>query len=285
MSNKQIVDSQHTAYESRHMTRDIILMILAWMTISPLILLLNKNERYFKNWVMWLIILASPFVSNLLILLLIPIVGMAWIVECIGYAATLVDLNSVLNTSTYPELTQFSNNPVILFLELMCLPIYAICVGILYVTMQFTGWSYRTASVYICEYAVPLFCAACALGIIILMLSKFPKMRSTGRYLMVLPMLAEAYMLYDSIHTYIVRKALYVGMSNDAIFKYVVDYLTKMGERSNTNYVLANMYVYILPFLLILIVGLTGLIIYRFTKKSRHVTCKTDDTQPSTEIS
>ncbi len=269
MSNKHIIDSQHPVSENRHMTRDIILMILAWSTISPLIMLINRNERYFKKWVMWLIILVSPFASYLLILLLISIVGMAWIVECIGYAATLGDLNSVLNTSAYPELTQFSNNPAVLFLELLCLPIYAICVGILYVTMQFTGWSYRTASVYICEYATPLFCAACALGILILIVSKLSKMRNTGRCLIALPMLAEAYMLYDCIHTYIVRKALYAGMSNDAIFKYVVDYLIKMGERSHTNYVLANMYVYILPFLLILIIGLIGLIIYRFTKKSK----------------
>lgn len=84
---------------------------------------------------------------------------------------------------------------------------------------------------------------------------------------MTLPVIAEGYMLYDCIRTYKVRKALYAGMTNDAIFKYVVDYLMKMGERSHTNYVLANMYVYILPFLEILIVGLIGLIIYRFTKQ------------------
>ncbi|MDE6195103.1 MAG: caspase family protein [Muribaculaceae bacterium] len=72
---------------------------------------------------------------------------------------------------------------------------------------------------------------------------------------------------YDGIHTYLVRKALYAGMTNDSIFKYVVDYLMKMGESSHTNYVLANMYVYILPFLLILIVGLIGWMIYRFTRR------------------
>ncbi|MBD5360465.1 MAG: hypothetical protein HDR87_07115, partial [Bacteroides sp.] len=265
MVDQQTAEARTAMPERRNVTLDIVLMILAWFTISPLIMLINKNERYFKNWVMWLIILGSPLVGNLLVALLIPMFGMICLAEYVGYVFSLGDINSTLNLSAYPELTQFSNNLAILFLELMCLPIYAACVAVLYVTMQFTGWSYRTASVYICEYAAPLFCAACAVGILIIMTSKYSRMSGTGRWLMVLPAFAEAYMAYDGIQTYLVRKALYAGMTNDAIFKYVVDYLMKMGESSHTNYVLANMYVYILPFLLILIVGLIGWMIYRFT--------------------
>ena len=267
MAEKQIAEAQTGGLERRNVTLDILLMILAWFTISPLIMLINKNERYFKNWVMWLIILGSPLVGNLLVALLIPMFGIICLAEYVGYVFSLGDINSMLNLSAYPELTQFSNNPAILFLELICLPIYAACVAVLYVTMQFTGWSYRTASVYICEYAAPLFCAACAVGILIIMVSKYSRMSGTGRWLMVLPAFAEAYMAYDGIHTYLVRKALYAGMTDDAIFKYVVDYLMKMGESSHTNYVLANMYVYILPFLLILSVGLIGWMIYRFTRQ------------------
>lgn len=271
MANYQIVESQASISENKHLIRDIILMILAWLTISPLILIINKNERYFKKWVMWLIIAASPLVGNIIALLLIPIFGAAYLMQVLSYTITLGDLNSIMNTSAYPELTQFSNNPFILFLELLCLPIYAICVAILYTIMQLTGWNYRTASVYVCEYAAPIFSAICAMWIIILMLKRFSKMRNVGCILMVLPILAECYMLYDCIHTYFVRKALYAGMTNDAIFKYVVDYLIKMGERSHTNYVLANMYVYILPFLTIMIIGLIGNIIFRATK---NMTCK-----------
>ena len=128
MVDKQTAEARTAMPERGNMTRDVILMILAWFTISPFIMLINKNERYFKNWVMWLIILGSPLVGNLLVALLIPMFGMICLAEYVGYVFSLGDINSMLNLSAYPELTQFSNNPAILFLELMCLSIYAACV-------------------------------------------------------------------------------------------------------------------------------------------------------------
>ena len=49
MAEKQIGEAQTGGLERSNVTLDIVLMILAWFTISPLIMLINKNERYFKN--------------------------------------------------------------------------------------------------------------------------------------------------------------------------------------------------------------------------------------------
>ena len=49
MAEKQIAEAQTGGLERRNVTLDILLMILAWFTISPFIILINKNERYFKN--------------------------------------------------------------------------------------------------------------------------------------------------------------------------------------------------------------------------------------------
>ena len=75
MVDKQSAEARTAMPERGNMTRDVILMILAWFTISPLIMLINKNERYFKNWVMWLIILGSPLVGNLLLILIVGLIG------------------------------------------------------------------------------------------------------------------------------------------------------------------------------------------------------------------
>ena len=49
MAERQIGEARTAGHERRNVTLKIVFMILAWFTISPLIMLINKNERYFKN--------------------------------------------------------------------------------------------------------------------------------------------------------------------------------------------------------------------------------------------
>ncbi|MDE5903166.1 MAG: hypothetical protein K2H21_08125 [Muribaculaceae bacterium] len=236
---------------------DIVLLIICWSTISPLMLLINRDEKYMKKWVMWLAIAASPFTFNVLAVLMFPIIGISLFVDL------LKDSGYVVNLSSFPELTQFSDNNMVLFAELVALPVYAVCVVILFVVMMFTGWNYREASVYVCEYFEPWACVFVALAVAIIILSKFAKMDKCGKLLSLLPLTVEVYMAWNSIQTYFERKATYSGMGIDTIFNYVVDYLMQMAESSQTNYILANMYVYILPMMTILLTGLAARFIYR----------------------
>lgn len=235
---------------------DVVLLIISWLTISPLMLVINRHEKYLKRWVMWVLIVISPLTFNIVLLcdallLMVPVYG---------------GLVHGVNLSGFPELTQFSDNGIVLLIEFIALPVYAVCVMILFGVMLLTGWSYKEASVYVCEYFQPLICAFVALSIIILILCKLTRMNIYGRLLSLIPLFAEIYFIWQNVQVYFERKALYTGMSNDAIFKYVVDYLIEMAKRSHTNYILANMYVYILPMLMILAVGFAGKLIYNKTR-------------------
>ncbi|MBD5357001.1 MAG: hypothetical protein HDR88_08380 [Bacteroides sp.] len=243
-------------YANNH---DTILVITTWLVFSPLLLLVRKKVNWSTKGGLWILILFSPFILYILALF---VVGVFFISDNIQL------YNGYFNANMYPELTQFSRNPFILLLEMLCLPIYAICVAVLFGVMWFTDWSYKAASVYVCEYMAPIICAATAIILIIIMLTKLWKINHYGRLLMLLPISIEAYMVYNSIMTYLERKVTYTGMTIEAIFNYVVNYLIKMGRDSHTNYILANMYVYILPLIIILITGYAGKRIYKNTKRS-----------------
>ncbi|MDE5663302.1 MAG: hypothetical protein K2I37_04630 [Muribaculaceae bacterium] len=254
---------------------DVILLIVFWSTISPLMLAVNRNEKYMKKWVMWLLIVFSPTTLNILTLLILPGSVMDVFINMIqkwGYA---------VNTEMSPVLQQFGHSKLVLFLQSMFLPVYAVCVAVLLVAMGVTGWNYNEASVYICEYFEPLSCAAVALVIALIILCKLPKMNVRGRIISMIPLAVELFMIRQNVNIYFERKATYAGMSINEIFRYVVDYLLTMARDTDTNYVLANMYVYILPMLIILIVGYIARIIYNRNRKVKTAPRVVASTEPS----
>lgn len=254
---------------------DVILLIVFWSTISPLMLAVNRNEKYMKKWVMWLLIVFSPTTLNILTLLILPGSVMDFFINILqkwGYA---------VNTEMNPVLQQFGHSKLVLFLQSMSLPVYAVCVAVLFAAMGVTGWNYKEASVYICEYFAPLSCAAVALVIALIILYKLPKMNVRGRIISMIPLAVELFMIRQNVNIYFERKATYAGMSINEIFYYVVEYLRAMGRDTHTNYVLANMYVYILPMLIILIVGYIARVIYNRNRKVKTAPSVVASTEPS----
>lgn len=170
-----------------------------------------------------------------------------------------------------PVLQQFGHSKPVLFLQSMFLPVYAVCVAVLFMAMGVTGWNYKEASVYICEYFEPLSCAAVALVIALIILYKLPKMNVRGRIISMIPLAVELFMIRQNVNIYFERKATYAGMSINEIFRYVVDYLLAM----------ANMYVYILPMLIILIMGYIARVIYNRNRKVKTAPSVVASTEPS----
>lgn len=257
---KELKDSDRKLIDRKVV--DIILMILCWLTISPLLLVINRNERYMKNWVMWLLIIFSTFSFHVLSLVLLPLLGIPIAMDFMNNPQDFIKLNEFEART----MTQYADNDLVILAEVMTLPIYAVCVVILLIVMPFTGWNYHEASVYICEYFEPLACTFVALAIAVIILCKLAKMDKYGRILSLLPLAAELYMAWMNVQIYFERKAAYAGMSIDQIFYQVVEYLRAMAERTHTHYVLTNMYVYILPMALILLIGLAARIIYRYRR-------------------
>lgn len=254
---KKLKDSDRKIRINNRQVVDIILLMICWWTISPLMLAINRNKKYLNKWVIWIAIIASPFSLNVLSVLMLPLLGIGIGIDC------LRNIGYVVNLNQFPELTQFSDNNMVLFVELVAVPLYAICVVILFGVMALTGWNYREVSVYVCEYFEPLSCTLVALAVSIIILNKLAKMDKYGKLLSLLPLFVEIYMAWDNVQIYLERKAAYTGMSIDSIFRYVVNYLMQMAERTHTNYVLANMYVYILPMTIILLTGLMARFIYK----------------------
>ena len=255
---KELKDSDRKIIDRKVV--DIVLLIICWLTISPLMLLINRNEKYMKKWAMWLAIVASPFTLNVMSILLLPMVGISICVDL------LRNIGYVVNLSAFPEMTQFADNNAVIFAELLAMPVYAVCVVILFGVMALTGWNYKEASVYVCEYFEPLSCTVVALAVAIIILNKFTKMDKYGKLLSLIPLITELYMAWHNVQIYLERKATYSDMNIDGIFSYVVDYLLQMAERTHTHYILANMYVYILPMMTILLTGLIARLIYRWRK-------------------
>ncbi|MDE6409362.1 MAG: hypothetical protein K2K81_03840 [Muribaculaceae bacterium] len=241
--------------------RDITLLILFWLTVSPLMLTVNSRKKYLKGGTMiWLIIfspLAWTILSGLFLLFGLPLLTQMF-----------PGVKSMLNS--FPELNFTFNNPFSLqrlFLVSYFLPIYALCVGVLYAAMAFTGWSYREASVYICEYFEPWFCAFVAIWIIVWLVACMKKLNTKGKLLSAVLIMFEAYLAGHNAGIFFNRFTHYKGMSIDAIFKYVVEYLISLGEKTGTDYVTANIIVYIFPLMAILLGAYLGWVIHTLTKK------------------
>ena len=80
-------------------------------------------------------------------------------------------------------------------------------------------------------------------------------------------MIFEVCLAWHNAAIYFQRVETYKGMSINEIFSYVVDTLIELGKATGTDYVTANMIVYIFPLIAILLVGYLGWIIYTLNKK------------------
>lgn len=242
---------------------DMTLIILCWLTISPLMLIVNKNEAYFKRKTMiWLIIL-SPLIWTILSAVLL-IIGIPILTFHFSSVESMMRSFPELNfTMTHTQ--EWGS----LLLVSYFLPLYAFCVGVLYVAMAFTGWSYREASVYVCEYFEPWFCVAVAICVMVWIIMHRKKMDVKGRLWSIIPLVLEGCLAWDNIGIYFQRITAYKGMSINAIFDYVVSYLIGLGNNTGTNYVTANIIVYIFPLIAILFVGYLAWIIYIVGKANK----------------
>ena len=245
-------DHENTCMRAPMKISDYLFLTICWLTVSPVLLIVNRHERYMNQTTARLMVIFSFFSLAILFSFIPLIMG----------SDNFHELIAGVIPSAYSHIIDLSTNPVILFMEISGMPVYALCVAFLYVTMFFTGWSYREASVYVCEYFAPLFCVLLATVIIIIMALNLRKSPMKAKLWIWVLIGAEAVMGIYSLQTFISRRTLYSDMSIDGIFDYVVAYLMRLGSETHTNYVVANMIVYILPLTMILLLGLVGRIIY-----------------------
>ena len=92
-------------------------------------------------------------------------------------------------------------------------------------------------------------------------------MNTQVRLLSAVLIMFEAYLAGHNAGIFFNRFTHYKGMSIDAIFKYVVEYLISLGEKTGTDYVTANIIVYIFPLMVILLGAYLGWVIHTLTKK------------------
>lgn len=242
---------------------NVTLLILAWLTVSPLMIPVNRKGSYLsKKALVWLILL-SPFV---------------WCVLSVLFLVVGVPVISSISPSFGQTLTSFpeftgaldgSGDFWQLALIIYFLPLYSFCVLVLFIAMAFTGWSYITASVYICEYFQPWFCIGVACLIIWRIARSWRGMTAQGRWLTVLPIFGEMALAVFSFLVFRNRIVTYENMSHSQIFSTAVDMLLTLGETTHTNYITANIIVYILPLVLILLTGYLGWLIYTVNRKGR----------------
>lgn len=239
---------------NKQLVTDIILLTICWLTISPLMLSVYNHEKYLKKWVIFLAILISPLSLYVLVLL-------------IGGGELGIGLINIINESQIPEIKQSTDNWLVLFAELVALPIHIVCGMIIIVVAKCTGWNWNEASAYVGEYFAPLSYTFIALIVALIILSKFRKMDKYGKRLSLIPLSAEIYLAWHNVQIYLEHKATYAGMSLDSIFQTSRDSLIQMAERTQTPYILANTYVYILPLIIILLTGFIAKIIYNRRRK------------------
>lgn len=161
----------------------------------------------------------------------------------------------------------------IIILSIIGLPLYAVCVVLLYIIGAIFSISYVDSSVYVCEYVQPLFTAIVALAFLILALIKIPELirKKIWERTVTLGIICLLYIAMASycIKEFIERLHTYAGMGNRQIFDYVVNKLRVMGEiyphkvftlfngeTIGFGYIMANMEVYLLPLSLILLLGI-----------------------------
>ncbi|MDE6028145.1 MAG: hypothetical protein K2G23_08745 [Muribaculaceae bacterium] len=242
---------------------DMTLIILCWFTVSPLMWLVNRDKAYLKKKAMVWLTIFSPFTWGILALLFL-LVGIPVLANLFPSFA--------LKVNSFPEFTgslDGSGGFWQTLLTIYFLPVYSFCVLALFISMAFTGWSYVTASVYICEYFQPWFCIGVA-GVVILRVAyHLGKMNILGQCLSVILVLLELTMIYFNFSMFMFRVISYGDMNNRQIFDVVVKMLIALGEETHTNYITANIIVYILPLVAILLIGYIGWIIYTVNKKDK----------------
>ena len=170
----------------------------------------------------------------------------------------------------------------LIFIGIIGVPLYALCVAFLYIVGAVLGLSYVDMSVYVCEYVQPILTAVFALMFSMFATRKIVK--SAGR-----KMWLKAASLSAILLTYIVvigycvrefidRSSAYVGMTNRQIFDFVVNKLRVMGEAYpkgaiklftgetiGYGYIMANIEVYLMPISIVLILGI---IQWRLSRKT-----------------
>ncbi len=161
----------------------------------------------------------------------------------------------------------------IFLVSLIGLPLYAVCVVILYVIGAAFGISYVDSSVYVCEYIQPIFTSAVALIFMIFALRSIWKAFHVKRWSIVTTIalfcLVYIYEIRLCISEFLIRISTYAGLTNRQIFNFVVKKLQEMGEiypnmtvtiptgESVTyGYIMANMEVYLLPLSIVLLCGI-----------------------------
>lgn len=173
----------------------------------------------------------------------------------------------------------------IILVSIVGLPLYAVCVVLLYGIGLLLGWSYVDASVYICEYVQPIFTALLAVLFLIAALRKISaafrtkSSESSGSHgrprsfllVTVLLIICLIYLMItvNCIFEFLHRINDYSEMTNRQIFDFVVHKLREMGavypsgsirlftgESISYGYIMANMEVYLLPVSIVLLCGL-----------------------------
>lgn len=245
-------------YEIKPLCRvfDITLMILCWLTVSPLMAIPNNRYTYLNRKIQILLTIFSPFTWGIITFTFL-IIGVPVLVEHIpSFAATI---------RSFPEFTGALVTPGSWWQTLLVvyfLPVYSFCVIVLFVSISLTGWTYREASVYICEYFEPWVCIAAALIIITTIIVKMRRMNLTGKLLSLIPLGLEIVAVICNFRVFRNRMITYSELSINQIFDTAVKMLVTLGEKTHTNYITANIIVYIMPVIAILLIGYIAWIIF-----------------------
>lgn len=242
---------------------DVTLIILCWFTISPLMSVPNRYETYLKKKTLIWLTIFSPFTWWIIMIIFGILILPALLSHFPDFAAKLSSFPEFSGAFKYSE----SGGFWLFLFTTYFLPVYALCVVVLFTAMAFTGWTYREASVYICEYFEPWFCVAVAIVIVVIMIKNMRRTTLTGKLIMLIPILMEINMARGNASIFFDRIATYKGMTINGIFDYVVQQLLNLGNATGTNYIVANILVYIWPLAAILIFGYIGWIIFTVNRK------------------
>lgn len=160
----------------------------------------------------------------------------------------------------------------VIIIAIIGIPVYALCVALLWIIGAIFDIGYVDASVYVCEYGQPIvtvFVAAIltVVGVKWLIISirkkKMQMLISLCAFL-----ICYVWIGINCVTELMNRIALYSGMTNRQIFNYVVHKLRVMGEEYpdgsihilnetvTYGYVMANIEVYIVPISIVLLLGL-----------------------------
>lgn len=152
------------------------------------------------------------------------------------------------------------------------IPVYTLCVLLLWIIGVVFRIGYIDASVYVCEYGQPVVTAVTAVLLTIvgvkwqIITIRKKKMKLLISICAIL--ICYVWIVIDCITELISRIDLYSGLTNRQIFNYVVHKLKVMGahypdgsihilnETITYGYIMANIEVYIVPISVVLLLGL-----------------------------